>query len=222
MQAWTPAPGPRAPAADSTPHSTHACRFKPPGRPLQTAHSTFSGWRGGWGAGTPSQEAYKAEGGPGGDWGLATRRPHGSAALGAPGAPGALGAALHLRPHPLPGPSLAPRAAPTAAHRELAFAAGVTAGPVIHGGRSERAWPRPGSAPGPAPGPLPALKPPQPQLSRTPVEWEVLASQGTQEVSVPVLPRGRERHSTPEGSRWAVQGAGTRKQARRAPWRRQH
>lgn len=52
------APGP-APCTDSTPHSTHACHFKLPGCPLQTARSTFSGWRGGWGADTPSRRPIR-------------------------------------------------------------------------------------------------------------------------------------------------------------------
>lgn len=75
--AGTPAPRrhPAARCTDSTPHSTHACRFKPPGCPLQTACSTFSGWWGGWGAGTPSRRPTRRRAGPwaqAGSWGPAT------------------------------------------------------------------------------------------------------------------------------------------------------
>lgn len=59
-------PVPQLPATDSTPHSTHACRFKPPGCPLQTARSTFSGWWGWVGCRHALAEAHKAQGGDGG------------------------------------------------------------------------------------------------------------------------------------------------------------
>lgn len=136
-----PQPPTQAPATEATPHSTQPVALSLLlGCPLQTAHSTFSGWWGGWGAGTPWEGGYKVEGslGPWRAEDLLSSCSHGSAAPGCLGdltISGAVGTDPGLCPGPLFGPSVAPWASPSAVPGEPAFAGCDPTRPGTDGGR---------------------------------------------------------------------------------------